>query len=211
MVQIDAQKIDETAINYFRLKTKANKNPKFLSEFNKYRNDCIPVFDPIIVSKIRKYKKFANYEDLYQDGREALLLALNSFDPTKGSFISWATYYIKTRISRCANAHSVIKFPMEFAKNTIPRREFDMPIVTDPCDNCQILADKSITNSDILDAVKELSPIHQKVVCLTYGLNNCRENTVENLIKELNISQSQYVKLMKESKRKLKCLLIKYK
>jgi RNA polymerase sigma factor (sigma-70 family) len=78
-------------------------------------------YEYLIIRRARKYQKFSNYEDLLQEGRLALLMAIKSYDPNQGELAMWADYYIKTRLSRKANQHSVIQVPIKhFADKSNP-------------------------------------------------------------------------------------------
>ena len=166
-------------------------------------------FEPLVVSKIGKYRKFSNYPDLKQEGLVGILMALNTYKPAKGSFVVWATEYIKTRISRSANAHSTIKYPMAEADKNMPKKEFELPIMPD----LKPYQDNDVEITEykhyIDEAIKTLPAIHQKVIGITFGLNEYKKKTINDLIEELDISTSQYVKLLKESKRKLKIYFVK--
>lgn len=93
-----------------------------LKEFNKYQSYCFEYFKPIITWRASKYRNFANYEDLIQEGFEALCLALKSYKKEKGAFTWWADKYISTRIARSANAHSTVRIPIHKAKELPPIR-----------------------------------------------------------------------------------------
>lgn len=89
----------------------------------RHKNVMIEKLKYIVVRKTSAYKKYHNYDDLNQDGFEALIMGLNNFDPKKGSIFWWLHKYIDTRIARKANAHSVVKVPIKVAKATPPKME----------------------------------------------------------------------------------------
>ena len=84
--------------------------------FEKQQKICVEKFKYLITMKTNRYKKFSNYEDLNQDGYEALLKAMKNYNPDKGIFFYWAFKYINTRISRCANLHTAIRYPLKYSK-----------------------------------------------------------------------------------------------
>ena len=133
MPRITKEEIDEVAIKYITLREKAktgNKSDQL--RFDAYKNICAQRFKSLIVHHTRKYRRFSNHVDLEQDGFEALINALGTFDPEKGSFAWWANRYIKTRVQRKANAHSTIKFPIKKAREVKPYKISTMPIRVAP-------------------------------------------------------------------------------
>lgn len=202
---IDNDEIDQLAIKYIKLKENAkNGSEKNIKDFKKFQNECIKKLTPLVTKKTSKYKKFSNYKDLEQDGFEALLMALNTYKPEKGSFGFWASQYIKTRVSRSANAHSTIKIPIKKAKLLKPYKTTSIPIMFDgkptPIESFQ-----TNENSFILkEAVNKLPTDQRKVIKMTYGLNGVQPNTAINIMEYLSISRQEYNKLLTKAKKNLK-------
>ncbi|MFA6038636.1 MAG: sigma-70 family RNA polymerase sigma factor, partial [Legionellales bacterium] len=174
------------------------------AEFKKYQDYCANKFAYLVNIKAAKYRRFANHPDLEQDGFEALILAFNTFDPNKGSFSWWADKYISTRISRAANTHSTIRFPIKKAKELKPYKTNTMPIMMDERPDPLSLAEKDEKHSAIEGAVNSLSDPHRSIINMTYGFNGVRERTVRAVLKDLDITRQQYAKLLREAKAQIK-------
>lgn len=178
------------------------------NKFKECQGEYIELFKFLVLSRARKYRQFPNYEDLTQDGFEALLAALNTYDPDKGSFYWWADHYIKTKISRSANAHSTIRVPLKKAKKEIPFKETELPILIST-NNPQDNAEDTEIKQKILKAVDSLPEINKKIVNFSFGFNNTRELNVMDIMKLLDLTYPQYIKLFNESKILLReCLKI---
>lgn len=146
-------------------------------KLNKHENLCMEKFKYLVDMKVNRYKAFSNYEDLKQDGFEALLKAIKTFEPTKGSFFSWSHKYIGTRISRAANLHTAIRYPMKFSAETAPYRVSKMPTILDTQD----LPDVAFASEEKLSGVREamknnLTPLQQQIVELAFGINSTAVN-----------------------------------
>jgi RNA polymerase sigma factor (sigma-70 family) len=179
-------------------------NTRAVFEFDNYKNYCMKILSPLVLRRVCKYKNFSNYEDLKQDGFEALLLALNTYDPDKGAFTWWAGHYIKTRVSRAANTHSTIRFPLQKTKEFIPHKESYEPIVIDKGLSPLKNAEEAENKRALKNAMESLSKRHRAVINMTFGLNNTRPKSVNDIAKTLSITHSEYLKLMRESKKKMK-------
>jgi len=206
--------MDEVALKYLTLQKKANttKKKNDVLRFEAYKNVCVQKFRYLINLHIRKYKNFANYIDLEQDGFEALINALNTFNPQKGSFAWWANMYIKTRVKRKANAHSVIRIPIKKANtikpyktSTIPKTSSTIEYILTPFEDMEL----SENSQNLQRAIKILTDQQRLVVNMKYGLNGIRECSVEHILEELSISRSQYYKTLSEAKSKIKKHLLR--
>lgn len=151
-------------------KTKLKKD---LRELNSHKNLMANKFKYIIQTKTSQYKKFSNYEDLNQDGYEAFMMALNTFDPNKNASIFWWLHkYIDTRIVRKANAHSIVKVPIKKAKDAPPKKEKISFNAEDTSSNPE---EKYIKKTDLIDLEKRLKKLNaeeRKLISDVYGLDN---------------------------------------
>src|SRR5688572_1576285 len=110
-----------------QIQTSEEKSLK--KDLQRHEKICIEKFKYLVTMKTGRYKAFSNYDDLNQEGFEALIKAMNNYNPKKGSFFWWAHKYIDTRISRSANLHTTIRYPLKVAKNTTPHKEAVMPLL----------------------------------------------------------------------------------
>lgn len=206
---LSQEEIDDIAKRFIELRDKAekSKSKKVRAQYRAYQNYCVGKLKFLVTNRAGRYRKFSNHPDLEQDGFEALILALKTYNPTKGSFSWWADKYISTRISRAANAHSTIRFPIKKAREMKPHKANDLPIMVDSSVDASIALEQCEISSLLFTAIAQLPEKHQKIINMVYGFNGSKEQSLENVAKELSISRSQSSKLLEEAKNKLKEIL----
>ena len=135
---------------------KNNNLPELQNKLKKHEKKCIESFSYLINMKTSRYKKFSNYEDLVQEGYVALVTGLSSYKTGKGNIFWWLHKYIDTRIARCANLHTTIRYPLKVAKDQIPHKEAIIPTLIEEynCPNKQI--ENEETNFLINNEMKNL-------------------------------------------------------
>lgn len=191
----EAQQLIEQFIS---LRTKANesKSHEDFQAFRKHEHLCIEKFQYLITMKTNRYKAFANYEDLNQEGFEALLKAMKNYDPKKGSWFWWAHKYIGTRVSRCANLHTTIRYPLRVAKAIPPHKETIMPTLIEE-NHCP---DKEIEKSELHQAVRDTLPLltkeQREVISLSYGLDGSKPMSVNKICRKLEVSRLTCISLL---------------
>lgn len=200
------EEIDEYAKKLIALRDKSHKSkdPKIKKEYSDYQRFCIEKFKYLVNIRASKYRKFSNFQDLEQDGYEALILALKTYNPSKGSFTWWADKYISTRISRAANTHSTIRFPLKKAKELKPFKTTTIPTMIDTNPD----AFENIQNSEMIEyvtnALKQLPEKHQKLISLIYGFQGMKPQSIGTIIESLSISRPQCLRMLEEAKFQLK-------
>lgn len=195
-----------------RRKCAKSKSVKLKKELSKVQDECARELDYLVEVRTRRYKSFANYDDLRQDGRLALYLALQSYEPEKGDFYWWANKYIKTKISREANRHSTIKIPLKHTKQVLPYKVSQLPIIVDNEPSALENMTKEEMGSLIRLAVSKLPSEQRKVIELHYEMssaNHCDSKSIVKICKSLNISRVNCIKLLNEAKNSLKESLIR--
>jgi RNA polymerase sigma factor (sigma-70 family) len=191
----EAQNLMGTLIT---LRSKANetKSPKDIQAFKRHESLCIEKFQYLITMKTNRYKNFSNWEDLNQEGFEALLKAMKNYDPKKGSWFWWAHKYIGTRISRCANLHTTIRYPLRVAKETTPHKESVMPLLIED----RYCPDKEIEASELHQSIYDTLPLltkdQQEIVCLAYGLDGDKPLSMNKISRKLGLSRLNCLKLL---------------
>ncbi|HLG27100.1 MAG TPA: sigma-70 family RNA polymerase sigma factor [Paenisporosarcina sp.] len=200
------EEVDEFIRVFIKLRNKAkrSKSKTIKQKFAEYQKEIIEKFRYLVISRVGKYRKFSNYNDLEQDGFEALVLALRTYDPDKGSFTWWADKYISTRVSRAANAHSTIRFPLKKARELKPFKTSTIPVLIDNQPNAVFSIEKSETLKHILNAIKELPEEHQRLINLIYGFHGMKPHSIGNALKALSMSRPQCIKILEEAKRQLR-------
>jgi RNA polymerase sigma factor (sigma-70 family) len=206
MKYLTSQEIDCVATDYicFKKLIDDSDSEELRYIFKGFQNRCIEKLESLVTTKVGKYRKFSNYLDLKQDGLEALLAALGTYKPEKGCFKWWADRYIKTRISRSANAHSTIRYPMSKAKQNTPYKTNNIPVIIDISSSPLSEVETSSINAHLHKAINTLSEEHKTIVTMTYGLEGVRPQSVKNILELLHITRAKYVKLLKESRNKVK-------
>lgn len=194
MLSIDeAQQLIE---KFIELRTKAQESllSQDMSNFKKHEAICIEKFKYLVTMKTGRYKQFANYDDLNQEGMEALVKSMKNYNPKKGNFFWWSHHYIDTRISRSANLHTTIRYPLKVAKNTTPHKESVMPIMIEErhCPDKELEASQ-ITHA-IHGAVSLLSKEQKDIINLAFGFEGDKPMSINKICKQLSISRLSCIK-----------------
>lgn len=197
---------------YLRDKYRTSKSKSLHTKYQRQIELCAQKFDYIVLNKAKRYRSFSNYDDLVQDGRLALMLALDSYQLDKGSWFWWANQYIKTKISREANRHSTIKIPLKKAREMTPYKVSQMPVLTDNAES----ALSNMESSERLDiinlAVLNLPCTQRKIIQMYYDLdiNNHNKKNIHCIRKELNLSIHEFkdhlMQAQSNLKEKLACI-----
>jgi RNA polymerase sigma factor (sigma-70 family) len=193
LTEPDAQNL---MIELIELRSKANetKDPAIISKMKKHENLCIEKFKYLVSMKTGRYKSFSNYADLNQEGFMALITAMNNYNPKKGSFFWWAHKYIDTRISRSANLHTTIRYPLRVAKNETPHKEAIMPTLIEE----RYCPDKELEDSQSMYALQtamgSLNETQKEIVSLAFGLDSDKPMSINKICKKLDISRLQCIK-----------------
>lgn len=206
MLSIDeAQQLMEKLIE-FRSIAQDTKAAKDISIFRKQEKLCVEKFSYLVTMKTGKYKTFSNYEDLNQEGFEALLKGMKNYNPKKGNAFWWFHKYIDTRIARSANLHTTIRYPLKVAKEIPPHKESTMPLMIEDIHIPEKELENSQINYNIQKALSALTNDQRNIISLAYGFDDEKPMSVNKICKKLNISRSSCIKninsalsLMKES------------
>lgn len=173
---------------------KDSEDKSVIAELKRHEALCVSKFKYLVTMKTGRYKAFSNYEDLNQEGFEALIKSMANYNPNKGSFFWWAHKYIDTRISRCANLHTTIRYPLKVAKETTPHKEAIMPILVEE-KNCP---DKELEESQVVGAIQNvlslLTDDQKEIVCLAYGINGDKPMSINKICKMKSISRPNCIK-----------------
>ncbi|MDP2685252.1 MAG: sigma-70 family RNA polymerase sigma factor [bacterium] len=210
MKRLSHEEIDLISRTYLNFKEKSNNSTQDLERFKDYQNFSINKLAYLVKFRAARYGKFPNYPDLVQDGYEALIRAFDTFDPDKGSFSWWADKYIGTKISRAANAHSTIRFPIKKAKALKPYKTSTMPVLIDDAPDPLLFVETGEKNNNLKAAIDNLSDAHQNVVNMTYGFDGIKRS-VSVVLKDLDISKPQYLKILREAKEQIKQQLVTFR
>ncbi len=198
LTEQEAQDLMTTLID-LREKSKNSDDPSIKKQLTKHERICMSKFKYLVTMKTGRYKAFSNYDDLNQEGFEALIKSMNNYDKNKGSFFWWAHKYIDTRISRSANLHTTIRFPLKVAKNNTPHKEALMPTLIEE----KYCPDKELeeiqVNRAIQGALSFLNNDQKEIISLAYGFDGDKPMSINKICKKLNISRISCIKLINSS------------
>lgn len=189
---------------FIELRDLSKSNKEVIPEFKKHERICIESFKYLVTMKTNRYKAFHNYDDLNQEGFEALLKAMKTFNQKKGSFFSWAHNYIGTRVARCANLHTTIRYPLKVAKETIPHKETMMPLQIEQDYKPDVQFDNKEKVLAIDEAFKCLTEMQKEVLCGIYGLNYDKPLSINKICKQQKISRLNCIKTIETALEVLK-------
>ena len=199
MIKIDeADKLMKDFVNA-REKYNETKCKEDLQELRRTENICIKEFEYLVKMRTGKYRLFSNYEDLNQEGREALLNAMKTYKADMGNWFAWAHQYIHTKIYRAANQHTTIRYPLKVAKEMAPHKEAFMPEVVEQHYSPDSIAETTELRSSIANAINSLNVNQQKIMCMAFGLEGDKPMSVNKICKSLKIPRAVCMKEMANS------------
>ena len=119
-----------------------------------------------------------------------------NYSPNKGSFFWWAHKYIDTRISRSANLHTTIRFPLKVAKENTPHKESVLPLLVEEryCPDKEL--EECQTNHLVQSAMSSLTEEQKQIISLAYGLDGDKELSINKICKKLNLSRANVKKTL---------------
>ncbi len=173
------------------------KDPDSKSALRVHENLCVSKLKYLITMKLGKYKSFSNYEDLFQEGYEALLKAINTYDPSKGSIFWWCHKYIDTRISRSANLHTTIRYPLKIAKQQTPHKESIMPHLIEKSGCPEARLHNAQVTKLINENLATLSERQRSILSMAFGLDDDPPYSINKIAKKTNLSRSIVLREMK--------------
>lgn len=190
------QEAQDLIIKFIELRKIAEetKTPSDINNFQKHERICIEKFSYLVTMRAGRYKAFHNYEDLVQEGYEALVKSMKNYDPKKGNFFWWSHKYIDTKISRSANLHTTIRFPLKFAKANAPHRENKLPPLYEEKRIPEIEMEAAQTNYFLNGAMTNLTDNQRIALDLAYGLSGDKPLSISKICKQMNISRSTCIK-----------------
>jgi RNA polymerase sigma factor (sigma-70 family) len=183
-------------------KTKSKKD-KII--YDNYLRIVFDKFSYIIDVHTNKYKKYANYQDLRQEGALGLFIALNRFDPNRSKNVfKLMNWYISTRIRRSAHKHDVIRFTLKQSKdNQHLNRVETMPVIIDEAKNPHENLESNIIAKDVRNAIFKLSDIEKNIVNMYFGIDKTKKNTISNICNQTKMSRIKVLEVLQSACEKL--------
>jgi RNA polymerase sigma factor (sigma-70 family) len=197
---LNDQEATQLMTRFYQLRTQYQESgdAQIATALRRHEAICIDKFSYLVDMKTTRYKAYDNYEDLKQEGMMAMMKAMKSFKPNRGSFFSWAHHYIGTRVSRCANLHSTIRIPLVIAKEQAPHKELMMPVQIEEhfCPDLQVENEQDWQAArDVLDTL----PTKQKeIVRLAFGFDG-EPVSITKLCKQFGITRLMCLRTINEA------------
>jgi RNA polymerase sigma factor (sigma-70 family) len=194
MIQIEESQQLMAKFIKLRAIAEETKSAKDIAKFKKHERLCVEKFEYLITMRTWKYKSYDNYEDLNQEGMEALTKAMKNYNPRRSIFFFWAHSYIATRISRAASAHTTIRYPLKIAKTNPPHKERDMPIMLDEKQVPDLQLECAQTTLSLYNTVNSLNNQQKEIINLVFGLTGDKPMSINKICKKLSISRVNCIK-----------------
>jgi RNA polymerase sigma factor (sigma-70 family) len=160
----------------------------------------------IVSSTIMKYKKYPNYEDLYQEGMYGLVKAIQNYNvDTTFDFFRYAMWWIKARIYRSIGKINLVRITGDVEES---KRTFGVSdIATTDVSNNETPETVLIHNDEMAQLAKALDKLpkdHKELIQLRYGLIGNKELTLKELGQKFNLSNEGLRQLEKKILSRLK-------
>lgn len=198
--EISVKEARELITTLVQLRKNCAFDKKSKREFLKMQEVCVKKFDYLVINRARRYSGFSNYEDLYQDGRLALVAALKTYDLDKGDFFWWANKYIKTKMSREANKHSTIKIPLKHAKEMTPYKVSKIPTMIDESSSAMETMENQEQDSIVRNAIGKLPEDQRRVIELHFEIGSKAKLSIGKICKQLNMPRIKCEQLLNDAK-----------
>ena len=195
----EAQELMNTFIN---LKQKASESgsKSDIKRLEKHKTVLIEKLRYLVDMRVARYRQFPNYEDLVQEGMLGLVKSIETFKNGKGNIFSWAHTHIKTRISRSANAHSTIRFPMKAANAFPPHKETQLPLQIDNVHRPDVELEMAQIKESLRAQMDELLTQEEKqLVEMAFGFDGDKGWSIAKIVRETGIKREVVIAKLKHS------------
>ena len=169
--------------------------------YDNYFNVVFKKFSYIVDIHTNKYKKYANYQDLKQEGSMGLFIALNKFKPERSKnlfkIIHW---YVSTRIQRSAHKHDLVRLTLKQSKDNNHLNRVDtMPIIIDEARNPYENLEASIINKEVKSAISNLLPIEKTIVSLYFGIDSIKKTNITNICSQTKMPRVKVLEILQSA------------
>lgn len=142
----------------------------------------------IVHSVIFRYKKFDNYEDLYQEGMIGLIKAVKQYNSdTSFHFTRYALWWIKARVMRSIKKLSLITVSGDDMRYLMQYDVKDSDLIEDNDPEKKAILTEEIGN--LHEVVNALPEKHQQIIKMRYGLNEHKEHNLQALGDKLDMTR----------------------
>lgn len=170
---------------------------------------CAERFAYLIDMHTERYRGFSNHEDLRQEGMLALLKSMQTYQPGRSNFFFWSHRYIRTRVTRAANNHSVIRYPMAFAKSNIPHKLILSPEKRMPeHDSREPYPDEQVQAAELAACAKAailtLSRRQRRIVRLAFGMNGSEPASLPVICRTMRLTKEKATVVLDKAMERLR-------
>lgn len=155
----------------------------------KMEDELIISLSYLVHSVVFRYKRFDNYDDLYQEGMIGLIKAVQQYNAdTSFHFTRYAMWWVKARIVRSIKKLNLIKISGD--DNTKYHMQYDIN------ENDIIEEDNPEKRAILMEEIKNLQTSlsllpekHQQIIKMRYGLDDMKEHNLQDLGTKLNMTR----------------------
>lgn len=154
----------------------------------KMEDNLIVSLSYLVHSVVYRYRKFDNYDDLYQEGMVGLIRAVQKYDSdTSFHFTRYALWWIKTRVMRSIKKINIVPTTSTEEIKNFSRYEINDNDIVD-YNNPE---KDAILNQEIKylnNLINDLPENHRKIIKMRYGVNNTKVSNLEDLSQVLDMT-----------------------
>lgn len=171
------------------IKNTKKKNPVVAK---KMEDELIVSLAYLVHSVVFRYKRFDNYEDLYQEGMFGLMKAVRQYNSdTSFHFTRYAMWWIKARVVRSIKKLNLITVSgISGDENMRYFIQYDIKendIVDDSDPEKNAILSESIDH--LTTAINVLPEKHQQIIKMRFGLNSNKEHNLQELGNEMDMTR----------------------
>lgn len=143
----------------------------------------------IVHSVVFRYKRFDNYDDLYQEGMIGLIKAVQKYNTdTSFHFTRYALWWIKARVMRSIKRLNLITISGDANMQYFMQYDIkESDIIEDNNPEKSAILTEEINNLHAI--LNSLPEKHQQIIKMRYGLNNTKEHNLQDLGDKLDMTR----------------------
>lgn len=156
---------------------------------HKMENKLVMSLSYLVKSVIFKYKKYNNYDDLYQEGMVGLIKAVRQYNSDMSfHFSRYALLWIRTCVMRSIKKINVVSAAS--SSNIIVKVIYEVNdediILNNTLEKNMLLNEQIVRVNRIITTLPEK---HQRIVKMRYGLEDVKEHNLQELASNFNMTR----------------------
>jgi RNA polymerase primary sigma factor len=158
----------------------------------------------LVHSVVYRYKRFDNYEDLYQEGMIGLIKAVQQYNSdTSFHFTRYALWWIKARVMRSIKKLNLITVSGDYDMKYFMQYDIkETDIVEDNDPEKSAILTEEINN--LHNVINTLPEKHQQIIRMRFGLNDTKQHNLQVLGDKLDMTREGIRQLEHRILKKLK-------